>query len=409
MEFKGNIIIGQSGGPTAVINASLAGVFSAATAAGVPHIYGMKNGIEGLLNGHILELGAVLDSEQAVTLLRRTPSSFLGSCRYRLPELATGEDTYRKLFDQLDALSIGAFFYIGGNDSMDTIHKLYQYGRKIGSHIRFVGVPKSIDNDLPGTDHTPGYGSAAKYIATVMREIICDATVYDMKNLTVVEIMGRDAGWLTGAAALAASEDSDGPDFVYLPEVPFDLEEFFRVVGEKQKTKKALVVAVSEGIKTADGRYVCEMAGDEKRQDVFGHRMLSGTAQFLAAAAGERLCCKSRGIELNTPQRCAAHLLSAVDEQEAFNVGRGAFNIAAAGRTGEMATLHREPGEPYACHVSAVAVATVANSEQIVPRDYINEAGNGVTEKFMAYARPLIQGEVAPIYENGLPKVLKRR
>ena len=404
-----NVIIGQSGGPTAVINASLAGVYTAARSAGVAHIYGMKNGIEGLLAGRILDLGAVLDSEETVNLLRHTPSSFLGSCRYRLPELETGEDTYRRLFAQLETLGIDAFFYIGGNDSMDTIHKLYQYGRRIGSPIRFVGVPKSIDNDLPGTDHTPGYGSAAKFIATVTKEVICDATVYDTKNLTVLEIMGRDAGWLTGASALAKGEDCDGPDLICLPEVPFDLEDFLARVEQKQKTKKALVVAVSEGIRTAAGGYVCELAGSEKRKDVFGHRMLSGTAQFLAAVAGERLGCKSRGIELNTPQRCAAHLLSAVDEQEAFEVGKGAFAIAQAGRTGEMATLLRRSDEPYVCSVSAVPVVSVANGEQCVPKEYIAPDGYGVNERFLAYARPLIQGEVACLFQNGLPCTLKRR
>lgn len=407
--YNGNIIIGQSGGPTAVINASLAGVYSAAKQAGAAKVYGMRYGIEGLLKGSVLDLDEVLKTPEDVTLLRRTPSSFLGSCRYRLPNLETGKKTYELLFQQFEKLNITACFYIGGNDSMDTIHKLHLYGESIGSPIRFIGVPKSIDNDLPGTDHTPGFGSAAKYIAALTKEIICDATVYDMKSVTVIEVMGRDAGWLTGATALCRGADCDGPDFIYLPELAFDLESFLTKLEAKMKTKKSLVVTVSEGIRTAQGGYVCEMGGEEKRHDVFGHTMLCGTAQFLAEVIGRRLSCKTRGIELNTPQRCAAHLLSACDESEAFAAGEAAFHAAEKGLTGEMAAFRRTGDAPYGCEIVTVPVGTVANAEQCVPRSYINEAGDDVTEAFIAYARPLIAGEVAPIIRDGVPAVLKRR
>ena len=407
--YNGNIIIGQSGGPTAVINASLAGVYSAAKQAGAAKVYGMRYGIEGLLKGSVLDLDEVLKTPEDLALLRHTPSSFLGSCRYRLPNPETGKKTYELLFEQFEKRNITACFYIGGNDSMDTIHKLHLYGESIGSPIRFIGVPKSIDNDLPGTDHTPGFGSAAKYIAALTKEIICDATVYDVKSVTVIEVMGRDAGWLTGSTALCRGEDCDGPDFIYLPELPFDLEAFLAKLEAKMKTKKSLVVAVSEGIRTAQGGYVCEMGGEEKRRDVFGHTMLCGTAQFLAEVIGRRLSCKTRGIELNTPQRCAAHLLSACDEAEAFAAGEGAFRAAAQGMTGAMAAFRRTQNAPYGCEIVTVPVGTVANAEQCVPRSYINEAGDDVTEAFIAYARPLIAGEVAPLMCHGVPQMLKRR
>ncbi|MEG1931642.1 MAG: 6-phosphofructokinase [Pygmaiobacter sp.] len=405
---RGNIIIGQSGGPTSVINASLAGIYSAAKKAGVTTVYGMRYGIEGLLKGNVLDLDTVLTSDAQIELLCRTPSSFLGSCRYRLPDFETGLETYQTLFREFCRLDITACFYIGGNDSMDTIDKLSRYGASIGSPIRFIGAPKSIDNDLPCTDHTPGFGSAAKYIATLTKEIICDATVYDVKSVTVIEIMGRDAGWLTGASALCRGADCDGPDLIYLPELPFDLDRVIEEIRLKQQHKKALVLAVSEGIRTAEGVYVCEMAGAEKRQDVFGHSMLCGTAQFLAEVIGHRLSCKTRGIELNTPQRCAAHLLSATDVAESFRVGEGAFAAAAAGRTGEMAAFVRASNTPYTCEIATVPVGNVANAEQTVPRDFINAAGNDVTKRFIAYASPLIQGEVTSIWKDGLPVMLKR-
>ena len=257
-----NVLVGQSGGPTAVINSSLAGVYETAKACGAEHVYGMQYGIAGVLEGKLVDLDAVLSDKMDIELLKRTPSSFLGSCRYKLPDWHTDEAVYKKLFAILEKLNIGYFFYIGGNDSMDTIGKLAEYGERIQSDIRFMGVPKTIDNDLMVTDHTPGYGSAAKYIGVVMKEIIRDATVYGTKYVTVVEIMGRNAGWLTAAAALAKSDDCEGVDMICLPEVPFNVDHFIEKVRVMQEKKPSIVIAVSEGVKLEDGRYVCELADD---------------------------------------------------------------------------------------------------------------------------------------------------
>ena len=271
-----NVIIGQSGGPTAVINSSLAGVYKAACSLGADKVYGMKYGIEGLLKEELVELNVLLDDRLSIELLKRTPSSYLGSCRYKLPEPEADSTPYVKLFTLFDKYDICAVFYIGGNDSMDTIGKLAEYGECIQSDIRFMGVPKTIDNDLMVTDHTPGYGSAAKYIGVVMKEIIRDATVYGTKYVTVVEIMGRNAGWLTAAAALAKSDDCEGVDMICLPEVPFNVEHFIEKVRVMQEKKPSIVIAVSEGVKLEDGRYVCELADDVHAVDAFGHKALTG-------------------------------------------------------------------------------------------------------------------------------------
>ena len=263
-----NVVVGQSGGPTAVINASLAGVYQAAVKAGAEKIYGMRNGIQGFLSENLVDLKTVLDSEAKVELLKRTPATFLGSCRYKLKSAEDNGADYEKIFEILKKYEIDCFFYIGGNDSMDTICKLAAYGKKIGSAIRFVGVPKTIDNDLMVTDHTPGYGSAAKFVATTMKELICDARIYQLNSVLIVEVMGRNAGWLTAASALAKGEDCEGVDMIYLPEVPFTMEGFFADIQTKLKTKNSLVIAVSEGIKLADGRYVCELAASNQKEDV---------------------------------------------------------------------------------------------------------------------------------------------
>ena len=275
-----NVIIGQSGGPTAVINSSLAGVYKAACSLGADKVYGMKYGIEGLLKEELVELNVLLDDRLSIELLKRTPSSYLGSCRYKLPEPEADSTPYVKLFTLFDKYDICAVFYIGGNDSMDTIAKLSRYGAQVGSTVRFIGVPKTIDNDLCLTDHTPGYGSAAKYIGVVMKEIIRDATVYGTKYVTVVEIMGRNAGWLTAAAALAKSDDCEGVDMICLPEVPFHVEHFIEKVRVMQEKKPSIVIAVSEGVKLEDGRYVCELADDVHAVDAFGHKALTGTARY---------------------------------------------------------------------------------------------------------------------------------
>ena len=305
-----NAIVGQSGGPTSVINASLAGVFESCKNRGAQVVYGMCNGVAGLLEENVVDLSQYLTDDLDIELLKRTPSSFLGSCRYKLPDWHDDEAVYKKLFAILEKLDIGYFFYIGGNDSMDTIGKLADYGNRVQSSIRFMGVPKTIDNDLMVTDHTPGYGSAAKYIGVVMKEIIRDATVYGTKYVTIVEIMGRNAGWLTAAAALAKAEDCEGVDMICLPEVPFNVDHFVEKVERMQKEKPSIVIAVSEGVKLEDGRYVCELADDVHAVDAFGHKALTGTARFLANTVARRLDTKTRCIELSTLQRCAGHLTS---------------------------------------------------------------------------------------------------
>ena len=398
-----NIIIGQSGGPTAVINSSLAGVYKAARSLGADKVYGMKYGIEGLLKEELLELNVLLDDRMSIELLKRTPSSYLGSCRFKLPDPDTDATPFVKLFTLFDKYDICAVFYIGGNDSMDTIGKLADYGQRVGSDIRFMGVPKTIDNDLMVTDHTPGYGSAAKYIGVVMKEIIRDATVYGTKYVTVVEIMGRNAGWLTAAAALAKSDDCEGVDMICLPEVPFNVERFVEKVRVMQEKKPSIVIAVSEGVKLEDGRYVCELADDVHAVDAFGHKALTGTARYLANVVARNLDTKTRCIELSTLQRCAGHLTSRTDITEAYQVGGAAAKAAFEGVTGQMVALKRISNNPYQCTTELHPISEVANLEKKVPLSWMNNNHTQMTEDFLDYARPLIQAELTPLYIAGLP------
>ena len=398
-----NAIVGQSGGPTCVINSSLAGVFSACRKHGVQHVYGMRHGVQGLLKDDVVNLTDVLSAPGQLTLLRHTPASYLGSCRYKLPESDQMEAVYQEIFDVLRRYDIGYFFYIGGNDSMDTIGKLAEYGECIQSDIRFMGVPKTIDNDLMVTDHTPGYGSAAKYIGVVMKEIIRDATVYGTKYVTIVEIMGRNAGWLTAAAALAKAEDCEGVDMICLPEVPFNVDHFVEKVERMQKEKPSIVIAVSEGVKLEDGRYVCELADDVHAVDAFGHKALTGTARFLANTVARRLDTKTRCIELSTLQRCAGHLTSRTDITEAYQVGGAAAKAAFEGHTGEMVALDRISNAPYQCGTSLHPISEVANLEKKVPLEWVNADHTAMTDEFLAYALPLVQAELTPIYVEGLP------
>ena len=401
-----NAIVGQSGGPTSVINSSLAGVFEAAKNRGAEHVYGMCNGIQGFLEGRYIDMTAVFKKKMDIELLKRTPSSYLGSCRYKLPELdAEGaKAVYEDIFKKLDDMNIGYFFYIGGNDSMDTINKLAAYGEKIGSDIRFVGVPKTIDNDLTVTDHTPGYGSAAKYIGVVMKEIIRDATVYGTKYVTIVEIMGRNAGWLTAAAALAKDNDCEGVDMICLPEVPFNVDRFVEKVRKMQEKKSSIVIAVSEGVKLEDGRYVCELSDDVHAVDAFGHKALTGTARFLANTIARAMDTKTRCIELSTLQRCAGHLTSRTDITEAYQVGGAAVKAAFEGHTGEMVALKRISNAPYQCTTELHPISEVANLEKKVPLEWVNEAHTQMKQEFIDYALPLIQAELTPIYVGGLPQ-----
>jgi len=404
---EGNVIVGQSGGPTAAINSSLAGVFQTAKERGAKIVYGMHFGIQGLLEEKIFDLSEHIKDDMDIELLKRTPSSYLGSCRYKLPEPKVGDEVYEKIFSILKKYDIRHFFYIGGNDSMDTIRKLSDYAEMVSSDIRFIGVPKTIDNDLMVTDHTPGYGSVAKYIATITKEIVADSLVYDMKSITIIEIMGRNAGWLTGAAALAKGPDSEGADFIYLPETPFEIDKVVENIKELQKTKKSIVIAISEGIKDKNGLMYSDMVESTNAIDAFGHKILSGAGQYLAGYFGKTIGCKVRSIEVSTVQRCASHFASLTDISEAFQAGGAAVKAAFSGKSGCMVVLSRTSQEPYICTTDVYDIHEIANAEKKVPREWINENGDGVTKEFIDYARPLIQGEVTPIMVGGLPTHLK--
>ena len=403
---KGNVIVGQSGGPTSVINSSLVGVYQGAKEAGVEKVYGMRNGIEGLLSRRYVDMDDYIKSNIDIELLKRTPSSFLGTCRYKLPEYEDHEATYDLLFEILEELDVKYFFYIGGNDSMDTIKKLANRAEEIGSEIRFMGVPKTIDNDLAVTDHTPGYGSAAKYIASAMKEIIRDVKTYPSESITIVEIMGRNAGWLTAASALSRAEDCSGPDLIYLPECEFDYDKFVKKVKEEQEKKKAVVVAVSEGLKTADGKYVCEANKSAVFEDSFGHKSLGGTALYLADFIGAQTGVKSRGIVFSTLQRCASHIVSRRDITEAFMAGAEAAQAAFRGETGKMIIFIRTSNQPYNITCATYDVNKIANVEKVVPQEWICNDNTYVTDEFLNYCRPLIIGELEPFMVDGLPRHL---
>ena len=402
-----NVIVGQSGGPSSVINSSLAGVYCRAKELGADKVYGMRNGIQGFLDERLVDLGEILKSEKEVELLKKTPAAFLGSCRFKLPDAEKKPEVYEKIFALLNKYEIKVFIYIGGNDSMDTIRKLADYGLATGSDICFVGAPKTIDNDLAETDHTPGFGSAAKFIATMTKEAIRDEVVYSTnRTIYVMEIMGRNAGWLTAAAALARGEDNPGPDLIYLPEVPFDMDAFLGKISALLEKKNNIMVAVSEGIHDEKGTFICEYAAADKAVDAFGHKQMGGTATYLCSVCEERFGCKTRAIELSTLQRCAAHLASQTDVDEAFASGAKAVEAALSGRTALMATLNRAGENPYRCEIGLADVHYISNVERLVPRAWISEDGSDVTEDFIRYARPLIQGESLPVIENGLPKHL---
>ncbi len=413
MAKKRNIIVGQSGGPTSVINSSLAGVYKTAKERGFHKVYGMLHGIQGLLDEQYVDLSTQIHSNLDLELLKRTPSAFLGSCRFKLPDIHKNPEIYQRIFEILNKLNIEVFIYIGGNDSMDTIKKLSDYAIIHGHTQKFLGVPKTIDNDLALTDHTPGFGSAAKYIATSTKEVIRDALGLNYKktSITILEIMGRNAGWLTGATALATTEECDGPDLIYLPEVVFDMDKFVKKVREILKKKDSVIIAVSEGIKLADGRYVCELSGGSDYVDAFGHKQLQGTAAYLAGFLAQEIGCKTRSIEFSTLQRSASHMASRTDIDEAFMVGGAAVKAADEGDTGKMVVIDRLSDDPYMSTAGIYDVHRIANNEKVVPREWINKEGNYVTEEFIDYVKPLIQGDYAPFMVNGLPQhlVLKKK
>lgn len=406
--MRGNIIVGQSGGPTAVINSSVAGVFTAAKELGVEKIYGMVHGIEGFLEENIVDLKKEIKDETDVELLKRTPSAYLGSCRFKLPKIEENEEIYEKIFVILEKYNIEAFFYCGGNDSMDTIKMLSDYAAAHDKKQRFMGVPKTIDNDLPITDHCPGYASASKYIATSMKEIIRDNESFGAAKptITIVEIMGRHAGWLTAAAALSRGEDCSGPDAIYVPERVFVLDTFMEKVKHLAATKSSVVIAVSEGIAFEDGTFVCELGSESAVVDAFGHKQLSGCAVTLADKIAAETGYKTRAIELSTLQRAATHIASLTDINEAFQVGYDAVQAAEEGKTGMMITLDRNGDAPYQCGTSAYDIHAIANVERKLPDEWINEAGDDINKGYDKYARPLIMGELQPLMVNGLPRHL---
>lgn len=406
--MKGNIVVGQSGGPTAVINSSLAGVVSKARELGVKKIYGMHHGIQGFLNEDLVDMGEYIKSDADIELLKRTPSAFLGSCRYKLPKIEGNEEVYDKIFAIMEKYDIECLFYIGGNDSMDTIKMLSDYAAMKGKTQRFMGVPKTIDNDLPITDHCPGYGSAAKYIATSLKEVIRDNASFGIEKPTVLicEIMGRHAGWLTAAAALSRDEDCEGPDMIYLPERTFDYDDFLARIKDLSVKKSSVVVAVSEGIKLADGRFVCELGGGSDFVDAFGHKQLSGCAVTLANKIAADTGLKTRAIEFSTLQRAGTHVASLNDINEAFNVGYLACKAADEGQTGMMITIDVKARNPYEVGYSIYDIHAIANVERPVPAEWISEDGTDILDGYVEYARPLILGELTPLMVNGVPKHL---
>ena len=398
--MKKNVIVGQSGGPTAVINASLYGVVYEALMQKeqIGTVYGMINGIEGFLADTIMDMNSVEQSGE-LELIKTTPGSFLGSCRYKLPE-DLKDDVYPLLFKKFEEYSIGYFFYIGGNDSMDTVSKLSRYAAISGSEICFIGIPKTIDNDLCMTDHTPGFGSAAKYIASSMLEIAHDTFIYAVKSVTIVEIMGRDAGWLTAASALARNEYNTAPQFIYLPEVDFDKDKFVADIKEALTHTNNVIVAVSEGIHDADGSYI---TSSKAACDQFGHQQLSGAGKALEFIVKENIGVKVRSVEVNVLQRCASHLASLTDIEESFAQGKKGVTIAAEGVTASMVCLKRISNNPYQVEYTYSAIKDIANEAKSVPREWINDAGNDVKPELIEYLKPLIQGETAVAYKNGLP------
>ena len=401
------LIVGQSGGPTAVINGSLAGVYYEAKKKGFDKVYGMLNGIEGLLQERFIDLDEYFEDENNLELLKRTPSSFLGTCRFKLGKIEDHEDTYEKIFKILDKHSINSFIYIGGNDSMDTVENLSDYALSHNKKQNFIGVPKTIDNDLPITDHCPGFGSACKYIATTMREIVQDNRCYGNTKPTVavVEIMGRHAGWLTAAAALAKDDTCPGVDAIYLPEVAFDIDNFVKETEELLKKKSNIVIAVSEGIRTEDRKFVCELLDTNLQTDAFGHKELVGCADALGRILRDRLGIKARPITLSTLQRAAAHLASKTDLDEAFNCGKKGADLAFEGESGKMVYMDRVSNDPYKIEYKVFDdIHKIANLEKKLPLEWIDVENNYVKQELIDYIRPLIQGEVNQIYKDGLPQ-----
>lgn len=397
-----NCMVAQSGGPTVAINASLRGVIEGVSSSNQYHtVYGALNGITGILNNEFLNLTELMDEHpDYMDRLTKTPAMFLGSCRYKLPSYMDDDSPYVFIFKQFENYNVDAFFYIGGNDSMDTVLKLSEYGKKIGSSVRIIGIPKTIDNDLYETDHTPGFGSAAKYIATSLLEIAHDTFIYAVNSVTIVEIMGRDAGWLTAAAALARNEYNAAPHLIYLPEVPFDPEDFLLDVKRLLFERNNVIVAVSEGIRDVNGNYI---SASEQATDNFGHSQLSGAGKTLEFLVKEKLGVKVRSVEINVLQRCAAHLASQTDLDESVALGKKAVALSEEGVTASMVTIQRVSNAPYTVEYGYSEIKNIANEAKSVPLEWISPSRNDVEQPLIDYLTPLIQGESSVEYKNGLP------
>lgn len=406
--MKGNVIVGQSGGPTAVINSSLAGVYRTAIDRGAKKVYGMLFGIQGLMDEQYVDLSKYIRSDLDVEILKRTPSAFLGTCRYKLPDIHENQEIYVKIFEILNKLNIECFIYIGGNDSMDTADKLSRWAANNHKDISFIGVPKTIDNDLPVTDHTPGYGSAARYVASTVREIVLDASVYQQPAVTIVELMGRHAGWVTAASSLARKFEGDNPLLIYMPEAPFEMESFFTDLENALSKSTAVVVCVSEGIRDASGKFICEYS-TEAQLDTFGHKMLTGCGKLLESYVRNRFGVKVRSVELNVNQRCSSLLASLTDINEADMAGRTAVKCALEGVTGKMITFNRTDNNEYSLEYGLVDVCDVCNKEKPFPAEWITGNNNDISPEFAKYALPLIKGVPEHVFEDGIPKYLYRK
>ncbi len=398
----GNLVFGQSGGPTSVINSSAAGVFLEALAHPdvIQNIYGMRHGIEGILRDELFDIGR--EDRKELEYLMGTPSSILGTCRYKIASPDKDETDLRRIHEVLAKRNIRYFFYNGGNDSMDTCLKVKRYLEAKEYECRVIGIPKTVDNDLYGTDHCPGFGSAARYLATSIAEVWHDARSYRTPMAIVFECMGRHAGWLTGASALAGVI-GHGPDLIYLPEVPFDIHRMVEDARKVLEKRNVVLISVSEGIRTEDGALVAEQLSS-RATDSFGHKQLGGVAALLANQLADQLGLKVRGIEFSLLQRCAAHAASGVDIEEAVLAGRSGVKAALQGTSGVMIAFNRPAAEPYRCEITHVPLGETANKEKTVPREWINSAGNYVTQAFIDYALPLIQGDPYQAHENGLPR-----
>ena len=401
-----NLLVAQSGGPTVAINASLVGVLQGVRANGkVDKVYGAKNGIEGAIKDNLIDLNELVRDTKGLDTLMYTPSSALGSCRYKMKDWRKDEEPYKKIIATFKKYDIKYFIYIGGNDSMDTVDKLSEYCSNNNLDIKVIGAPKTVDNDLNLTDHSPGFGSAAKYIATTISELERDINVYDIPAVTIVEIMGRNAGWLTAAAALSRANGGSGADLIYLCEQEFDKARFIQDVRNIQAKKPGVLVAVSEGVKDSTGAYVSDSMSSGA-VDNFGHKYIAGAARALEQMVRDEIGCKTRSIELNLMQRAAAHIASETDITESLMLGQKALGCALNGETGKMAAIKRISDKPYLVDFVSVPVGEVANHEQIVPAEWITAGGNDVTQDMMDYLLPLIQGETNLKYENGIPKLL---